>query len=190
MNSPEMPACPHTTCDHPQRLEYCKIEAKDPGGDAGVCIDMIEELLYIRGDFERGIRYTSDGEVRYIARDFEYLHSDERIWAWPLLETRVSIQHEHNVRMNSHSYTVRIGWRSHQNGASEDFYETIYTLEQWPGLVHATIDEYEITTDQLDTHETPQHRSRPIVRYDYATLFDSLSILDNMRIGEERDRAV
>lgn len=184
MKYPEMPICPHLDCAHMQRLEYCEVEAKYPDGDAAVCIDIIESLLYDRGDFETGMSYSVDNELRYITRNFEYLHGDTDSWVWPLLETRVSIQHTQNRRMQNDSYSVRIGWRSHQVGTGEELYETVYTLEEWPGLVHSTIDEYDLSAEQLINKDVPVHHSRPMTAYDHESLFYSLSILEDMRIGQ------
>lgn len=190
MKYPEkIPTCDHIRCEHPHRLEYCAVEGGDADGDSAITIAMITNLMYERGDFEQGMEYLNDGEIRYISRYFEYLHGDTESWAWPLLETRVSIVHERNVKLDGDTYKVNIGWKAHQQGISTDFYETFYTLELWPDVIYATVDEYNIKTEQLRTHEQPVHYSRPMTGYDHEVLFKALAELEDMRIAEERDNA-
>lgn len=134
--------------------------------------------MYLRGDFERGIHYTHDGNTRYISRELSYTHLDTESFSTTEVETHVSFLHERNVAHDSDTYVVKVGWRPLYDGANKEFYETFYTIELWPTVTYATIDEYDIKTEQLRTHERPTLVSRPMTKYDHETLFGVLSDLE------------
>lgn len=161
-----------------QRLEYCEIEGRDPEGSALHNIELIEHLMYLRGDFERGIRYEHDGNVRFISRDFVFRRPDSNVANALELETRVSFLHEYHTKRNKDTYVVKVGWRPLYDGANEDYYETYYTIEQWPTLTYATLDEYDLKTEQLRTHEQPTLVARPMTDYDQEMLFNTLCDVD------------
>lgn len=186
-NIDQFPMCDDMKCDHPYRLEYCREEAKEPDGDAAVVIEMLDHLLYESGKFVPNPQCSSDGRVRYVERTFSFLHGDIKTWVWPLLETTVSVAHHHNVAFKSDEYVIRVGWVAHQQGASSEQYQTVYTLSQWPHTILSTVDEYDLSTERLKDLKNPELINRPATPYDFDILYRHLDEVERMCIATDSE---
>lgn len=165
--------CDHVNCEHMQRLEYCEIEGSDPELCAA-SISLIEHLMYLRDSFERGMQYTHDGKIGIISRELIYTSPSPELSEGSDIERQISIFHELHAQPAGDTYIVKTGWRPLYDGADKNFYETYYTLEQWPMVTHATIDEYDLKTEQLRTGNSPVLVSRPMTEYDHKILLTIL----------------
>ena len=181
--------CDHTGCGHPYRLEYCEREAKDIGGDGAVAIDMIEHLIYEKSmppGEQVAPQHRGD---RNVSHSFSVIEAAGEEPMWPLVETKVTISHDRNLRQHTDTYMVYVGWQLHTGEATSEEYKVLYTLDQWPHAIIGTIDEYDLRTERLDRKSALPLVPRAMTPYDIETLMDNLLQVKDMLDSGEKESA-
>ena len=183
------PTCDHLGCEHPYRREYCTIEAKDVDGQAVLAIEAIENLLYQYGKKSLGPHYMTDGETKFVQRTICFAQECGFAESPSLLETEITIAHQHSAAPNRDAYVVHVKWTVHQENISHEPYQTIYTLEEWPHAIIGTIDEYDLSTERLKDLERPKLLPRSLTLYDLSVLKKHLKDAEEALVAADNETA-
>lgn len=177
--------CGHGECSqYGWRKEYCALEAADPEGDVLLITDIVDDLLH-EPDRTMNEQYNAQATAESvdIKRTFSYLHGDQLGgWAWPLAETHIALCHRiSRYPVRRETYVVSAEWKT-RRGLSQAGIKTTYTIDIYPeGSVQAIVEELDTTTASYDT--------RSVTGYDYAQLFELLTLADTARQAEKSDNS-
>ena len=171
-----IPICDHDSCADPKRREYCNVEPRQPDGGALVNIEAIDYIFLKHDHPDTRVEYTNDGRMRYLMYRSDYIEETELDYP---VQTSVRIVHTYDVLLHHDAYQIRIGWRVDRDDANEAFYETIYSLEQYPRVIHSTVEEFNLSTEVLKFGEAPEYVSRPMAPYDHEVLSGHLMNIDH-----------
>lgn len=175
--------CEHSKCEFNNRLEYCAIEAANPEEAVAVVLVELDAILYdedhIAGD---SYQLTSDDSETLLCRSFSYLQGDIKSFVWPLTEKTLSVRHRVDKKMGAESYAIEMGWRVHQQGATNDRFVVRYCIDTYAkGNVQAEIEAPDVLTGE--------RFARPMTTYDYEQLYNELSALSKLHSAERTDNA-
>lgn len=176
--------CYHPECTETRWLRYCPIEGRDSDGYVSTVVSQLEYILKNQRLFENGkVSYEVDDKDELYTLNLTQHNMPEDLVQVIGYTYYVAIQYEKVSDPSRQIYRVISEWVIPDEDIVSDGYRTEYCIELYPGRLHATITEYDITISdkQVDGASPTQARAdRLMTPYDHQQLSALLSNIENL----------
>jgi len=182
----------YESCQHTEKLDdrriYCETEARDPAGDVAVVTDLLDELLYEKGEAGSDMyELVTMQDAQMVRRVVSYvLRPTVEPHGLPVrVELDMSLLHD--KRLRARHFDVDVSW--YADGSPENGrYVTSYYMGVFPDeRVITSVDEPELGRIDAELNVVPargRRHERPMTGYDFMQLFNELGIIyDNQQAG-------